>query len=175
MTCYIEIPIKPYSVNAMYYRDGRRKKREAVQWEQSVSEYLRNSEIQSQLQKIRQNFGVEKNSICVDLEFQFPDEILFTQKGIMSSRAFDLSNMEKPLIDVIFLAKYSSSACKNLEIDDRYISKLSSSKTSGNQYLIKIKIELVALPTRPTCKQDQLSSKTAPDQDPEAHQDKEQL
>ena len=145
MICQIEIPHKPYSVNALYYRDGKRKKRETVEWEQSILEYLRDDNIQPELAKIRDNFDKFKHSIYIDIEYIFPHSILYTQKGCLSSKAFDISNMEKPLIDVIFLPKFSSESCKNLEIDDRYISKMSSSKSSGSQHSIRLRIELLPL------------------------------
>jgi len=51
---------------------------------------------------------------------------------MLSSKAFDVSNMKKPLIDLIFLPKYFNQkppyGAKNLNIDDKYITDLSSKK-----------------------------------------------
>jgi len=175
MICNIEIPHKAYSVNAMFYRDGRRKKQEAVQWERTIANYLRDEDIQEQLENIRANFDPKKHCIQVSLIFEFPKEILITKVGAMSSKAFDLSNIEKPLIDVIFLPSHSSKTCKNLELDDKYVSKLTSAKVPSTRHSIRICIEL--LPLQQLLDNMSAMDPTKTSQDPECqdHQDKEQL
>lgn len=144
----LNLPIKPYSVNAYFYGNRSIKRREAVEWEASIIEFLRNKDIQKKISKFRESFDATKHSLSINIITTYPKDILYTKKGMLSSRAFDISNTEKPLIDVIFLAKYSTNTTKNLEIDDKYITSMKSEKVAGEDYNISIKIQLSNLPHR---------------------------
>lgn len=143
---HLHLPIKPYSVNAYFYGNRAIKKREAVEWEQKIIEFLRTKKIQSDLNNFRNNFDPSKHSISVDIKLTYPPEILYTQKQQLSAKAFDISNTEKPLIDVLFLSKYSTEKSKNIEIDDKYITRMTSEKVAGDSYCIDVKIQLLNLP-----------------------------
>lgn len=142
----VTIPIKPYSVNKYFYGNRAIKRRETVEWESSFIEHLREDDIQTQIKEFRDRFDPERHCIHIDIETVFPESILYTKKGMLSSKAFDVSNMEKPIIDVLFLKKYSTPTSKNLEIDDKYITKMSSEKTAGEDYSINVKLQLLDLP-----------------------------
>lgn len=143
--CSFSIPLKPYSINALYYRDGKRKRAEAVQWEQRISDNFRDKQTQEQLTVIRESFNPDNQGISVELHYSFPNDILYTQEGRLSAKAFDLSNIEKTLIDVIFLKKYSTELCKNLEIDDKFIVKLLSTKKAADDWNIEVVISTLPL------------------------------
>lgn len=142
----LNFPIKPYSVNQYFYGNRAIKKREAVEWERSIIELIRPESIQKKIEDFKKKFNPSLHSLQIDLLFQYPHNILYTKKKQLSSKAFDISNVEKPLIDVICLSKYSTEVTKNLEIDDKYVKKMTSEKTSGDTHNITVKIQLIDLP-----------------------------
>ena len=142
----LNLPTKPYSVNAYFYGNRSIKKREAVEWESRIIEFLRTEKTQKDLNNFRNSFDSSKHSILVDIILTYPQEIIYTKKQQLSAKAFDISNTEKPLIDVLFLPKYSTKTSRNIEIDDKYISKMSSEKVAGNSHNIEVKIQLKDLP-----------------------------
>ena len=96
---------------------------------------------------LREFFNPETHGYAVDLKFYYPRDILFTKKGSLSARAHDLSNIEKPLIDLIFLPSYFNKSvpygCKNLNIDDKFIYELSSKKLPSNEHKIEIELSII--------------------------------
>jgi hypothetical protein len=147
-TIKLLLNIEPYSVNKYFYGNRSIKRRQTVEWELRIIDCLKSDKTQKELEEFRNLFSFEKNSLKIDMIFHYPKEILYTKKNHLSSRAFDISNVEKPLIDVIFLAKYSNDKVKNLEIDDKYIVEMSSKKTHSKDlnHYIEIIIELLDLP-----------------------------
>lgn len=141
----IIIPEKPYSVNKMFYSNRSIKRREAVEWEQTIIEHFRDEDLKEELHYLRSQFNPSIHCIHVSIKFYFPKSILLTKENKLSSRAFDLTNMEKPLIDVVFLEKFCTEKCKNLQIDDKYITKVVSEKLLGDQHRIELEIELKPL------------------------------
>jgi len=134
------IPLKPYSLNKMYYRDGKIKKTEARNWENAVIEYLRDEKTQKDLEQFRESFNPKKHYLEIHLLFLYPKELLFTREGSCSSKVFDATNVEKPLVDVIFLKSHSISRIRNLEIDDKFIMDLVSKKRSAEKHRMEITI-----------------------------------
>ncbi len=101
------------------------------------------------LEELREGFIEATDAYIVHIETYVPKSILYTKTGKLSARDFDRSNIEKPIIDLLFFPKYfkldSPFGCKNLNIDDRYISEISSKKkaSSNEGFEIKITIEIV--------------------------------
>jgi hypothetical protein len=141
----LELSIKPYSVNKYFYGNRAVKRRETVQWETSLVELLRPEEYQSAFEELKEQFDPTKHCFHIEIECYYPREILFTKAGCLSSRAFDLTNTEKPLVDVIFLEKYATTTVKNIGIDDKYITKMTSEKLPSDKHKIIIKIQLKTL------------------------------
>ena len=138
------LDIKPFSINAMYYGDGRTKTQAARDWSYQIFHRLSQEAIAKSLAELRSYFETDKHSYQVDFVVTYPKDKFYTKKGSISARTMDLSNWEKPLIDLIFLPKYFDKeppyGCKNLNIDDKYITKLSSSKGIGETTNILVKI-----------------------------------
>lgn len=64
----------------------------------------------------------------------------------------DLTNIEKLVQDNIFEERYNGriihdTTIANLNIDDKYITSLHSSKNLGDSYLIQIEIEILPIPS----------------------------
>lgn len=150
------LKVKPFSINAMYY-NSRVKTTEAREWSGHVFNQLSWSKNQVILAKIRDEFDPHKHSIEVELIAYYPQEIYFTKDGKISGKTIDCSNWEKPLIDLIFLPKYYGqivpNGCDNLNIDDKFISKICSEKLPADldDHVITVQIKLVEKSKVRTC------------------------
>lgn len=126
------LPFKPYSINDLYYGNRKHGKKPAArEWSYKIFHHLKEEEFIQKFKKLREKFDAKKHYYEVNLKFFFPYEKLFTKvDGRLKTP--DLSNIEKPLIDLLFLPEYFEKktpfGAKNLNIDDRYIGKLTSEK-----------------------------------------------
>lgn len=151
MKIQFSLNVRPFSINKMYYRGNFQRTQEARNWASEVFQELNKSEVQSLLASFKEKFNKNKQGIKVTLYFRYPEEKLLTKKGAISSRAFDLTNVEKPLIDLIFGPKYNKrrfpDGCKNLNLDDKYIIDCCSYKRPSvlNEHSIGIILEIVDL------------------------------
>lgn len=141
----------------MYYRDRRHKTADYRDWELAAIEALNRKEVQAELAKIRSNFDENKHSLFIKFNFQFPATTLLNKQGLISSRAEDLSNIEKTLLDVLCLPKFFVQSpphgYPNLNIDDKHVLRLVSSKTISptNKYQTKVSITLIRKPMQTAC------------------------
>ena len=143
----ITLKLKPFSINAMYYGNRKHGKTiEAQEWACSVLVALALKENKKKLKELRQCFDSLKHVYKVDLTFFYPKHTLYTKECRVSGRAHDLSNIEKPLIDLVFLPRYydlpSPYGAENLNIDDKYIIHLTSKKKVGKSCKIKVSIQI---------------------------------
>ena len=147
----ITLKLKPFSINAMFCRDKRHKTIEAQEWSCSVLVALALKENKKKLKELRQYFDPKKHVYKVDLTFFYPKHVLHKKEGGISARAHDLSNVEKPLIELIFLPKFydppSPYGAKNLNIDDKYITDLRSRKRVGKDFRIRVTLNIKDLPS----------------------------
>ncbi len=146
----ITLKLKPFSINAMFCRDKRHKTIEAQEWSCSVLVALALKENKKKLKELRQHFDPKKHVYKVDLTLFYPKHVLFRKDGGISARAHDLSNVEKPLIDLVFLPMFydrpSPYGAKNLNIDDKYIVDLRSRKRVGKDFRIRVTLNIKDLP-----------------------------
>lgn len=151
MNLVLEIPVKPFSVNAMY---GQKKFKtsKAREWSYQVFHVLNKSENIKAMRDFKNSFDSEKHCIHAKLTFLFPEDVLLLKKGTgISGRAFDVSNMEKCIIDLIFDKQYYDKeppyGCENLDLDDKYITQMHSRKRvhSGGDYSMVVELELKSL------------------------------
>ena len=147
----ITLKLKPFSINAMFCRDKRHKTIEAQEWSCSILVALALKENKKKLKELRQYFDPKKHVYKVDLTFFYPKHVLHKKEGGISARAHDLSNIEKPLIDLIFLPMFydrpSPYGAKNLNIDDKYITDLRSRKRVGKDFRIRVTLNIRDLPS----------------------------
>ena len=143
----LTIPVKSFSINTMFCKNRAFTTSDYKTWAYSIFHRLDTEDNLQAFEDLRTAFDVKKHAYSVSIITYFPFETLYTKKGILSSRAFDLSNIEKPLIDLIFLPKYfdqpSPYGIANLNIDDKYIIDLSSKKRAAPEHRIDIEIEVV--------------------------------
>jgi len=136
------LPIKGFSINSFYTANRRFKTSAAREWTITVQHFLKDSKIQKKLENLRDYFNPQKHVFEITLKFYYPKNKLFSSTGGISSKSFDCSNVEKPLIDILFLPKYFEET-PNLNIDDKYIVKLLSEKKisrDNKSYYIEIEI-----------------------------------
>lgn len=136
------------SINSLYYANrGHGKTIKAQDWSHNIFHMLNNSDDLQKFTDLREFF--KPNEHYYKVEFIFSNNKILTKSGQLSSGAADLSNIEKPIIDLMFLPKYfdvsSPYGLKNLNIDDKYIGELSSRKKPGTDQKIDIVISIYSL------------------------------
>jgi len=145
----IFLPVKTFSINKMYYATQKVKTKEAREWYGRDFNYLDDPAIQVELEKIRSAFDPKKHALFVHLKAHYDPARLFTKDGRLSGRAHDITNWEKPLIDLLFLPKYFNQkppkGAPNLNVDDKYLIGCSSSKIPNKEIGIKIEIKILDL------------------------------
>lgn len=143
------LPLEPLSVNRMYARDRRYKTAEYKDWELAAVQALSQPVVQKKLKEIREHFDAKQHAFIVKFDFQYPQTILYNKAGEISSRGEDLSNVEKGLLDVLFLPKYhvqgAPYGCPNINADDKHVLRLTSSKraSADGKYWIKISVAVI--------------------------------
>lgn len=127
------LPIKPFSVNAYRYRDQRFKTKEARDWEVEVKVLL--EEFEKDFSELKEDFDNANGELHVSLCAVYPPHTFYNKSGGISAKTIDITNFEKPLIDLIFK--------ETIGIDDRFITHLISTKQPGASLGILVKIALL--------------------------------
>lgn len=123
MSFNITLPIKAFSINQAFYATRKVKTKDCRDWETRVEAMLNEVPNIKKLATFK-NFHIEIDVI-------WPEAIYYNSKGDISSKTFDVTNTEKLLIDCLF---------KVIGTNDKYITKLTSSKAAGHGYEIRIRI-----------------------------------
>lgn len=132
----------------MYCKNRAFKSPAFNQWAANIFHKLDTEENLEIFKELREFFDEEKHGFIVNLKFFYPKDILYTKKGQLSAKCHDISNIEKPIIDLLFLPVYykkpSPYGCKNLNIDDKYILSMQSSKHVADEHRMEIEIQIVS-------------------------------
>ena len=147
----ITFPLQAISVNSMYY--GNRlhgKTQEAKDWSCKVLQHI--SVHKNQFEELRNNFDPQKHVYKMHLKMLVPVDVYYTKNGELTSKIVDLTNYEKPLVDLIMLKKFYGSnvpyEALNLNTDDRYLQSMLSEKVPTPDYWgITVLIEIIEKPT----------------------------
>jgi hypothetical protein len=87
---------------------------------------------------------------CFSVSFTYHCPDLLNKQGTISSRVEDLSNVEKVLLDVLFLPKFHVQpfpyGVQNVNADDKYVLELVSRKVLAEKKGIQVVIELIDAP-----------------------------
>lgn len=143
--------VKPFSINQVHYRDGKRKTRECRDWEITVFNALNTPEYLASMALLRQDFDPKKHAFKIELTCCYPASYFRTKDGNISSKTQDITNWEKPLVDLIFLDKYSLSpspfGIENIQIDDKFIVEMLSKKVAydGANTMLLVSVERFTL------------------------------
>lgn len=122
-----------FSVNAYRYKRNFAKTAEARAYESKILDML---EEHKSLHDMAARFNELGGTFEVSITCVYPNHIFYNQAGAVSAKTFDCSNVEKPLIDLILNGF--------MNVDDRFVTKLTSSKRAGHNYAIIISLEHVA-------------------------------
>lgn len=145
----ILIPTAPLSINKYKCRDQRYLTSAAHTYIGTVLHLISEEKNVKKLKELRDYFDPDKHAYKLNLTFYYPRDIFYTQKGLISAKSHDLSNIEKVLIDILFLPKHFGSnpphKAQNLNIDDKYIVDLNSSKRASEDHLIEVEFEIIDL------------------------------
>lgn len=129
MTAKFTVNLSPLSLNAMYCRDMRYKSARYKTWQMSFIMQLWKLESQTQMKKLREAY-CEGDSFAVRLTFNYAK--FLNKAGLITAHTEDLTNVEKPIVDLIFGAKFhvlpEPYGVPNLNVDDRFIVSLLSRK-----------------------------------------------
>lgn len=144
MTKKFVLNVKPFSINAIHYRDGKRKTVEAREWECTIFNALSTTKHLADMKELKTAFDPLRHGFAIKLTCYYPEIMYKTKLGNISSKTMDITNWEKPLVDVLFLDKYSlydpPFGVQNLQTDDKYIVSMHSRKLSHKEPNTKIEI-----------------------------------
>lgn len=122
---------KAFSINKYYYKSRAVKTKEARAWEEQIMAQLANRpEVIEMADMWRKNGGY----FHVGMIFYYPESVFFNSHSVVSAKTFDLSNIEKPLLDLVLN--------HTMQIDDRHVTRLDSRKMVGAWESIQITLEL---------------------------------
>lgn len=140
------LSVRSYSVNKLYYRDQRFKRQETYEWMAQVFNQLSLQEHQDNLKALKDFFDPKKHCLQFQIVEYYTAEKFTASNGEISSKTFDISNIEKPLIDLFCDSKYYDEphpyGCKNLSINDKFVTELYSSKRLGNFPRLEVSIKI---------------------------------
>lgn len=129
----INLDMPAISVNAVSCRDVRFKTAEFKDWSYRIQHEL--SKCAEHVQELNKLFSITSDHFEVSITLTYPVETFYLKNGAISSRTYDVSNFEKPLLDEVFN--------KFIGVDDKYITKLTSAKKSASVQTQSIAIEIL--------------------------------
>ena len=143
----LKLNAPPFSINKAHYRNGNRTNA-CRKWGDAILEQLEAYE--EEINEFRSQYEplICTHSLKVELIFEQPRSLMFKtskpDRGKLSRRGSDLSNIEKMLIDLIFDPRFFKRGACNLNLDDTLISTLISKKrqSPNNKSYTWVKISM---------------------------------
>lgn len=141
-----QLNVRSFSINAMY---GPKKFKTALarDWEMTVFHQLSSEENLTKFSRLREAFNPAEHGYSVSITVYYPESKFYTKGGDISAHTHDVSNYEKPLVDLLFLPKYfdlnAPYGCRNLNVDDKYIVRMFSRKAVGPDYSVRLVLKIV--------------------------------
>lgn len=127
----LKVEAPPFSINKAHYRNGNRTQA-CRKWGDDILEQLREYKADMDEFSTAYKERVHTHSLEVELIFEQPHRTMFktsgSDRGKLSRRGCDLSNIEKMLIDLVFDLRFSKRGWDNLALDDTLIATLTSKK-----------------------------------------------
>lgn len=133
MTLEIILPVEPFSINRKSSRDARFTTSAYKDWATKIVYRLENN---LELKRLGVKWLNDGGQFHVEYHFTYPGNKYYTSKKDISSKIYDLTNTEKPLQDLIFDV---------MGVNDKYVTKLISTKGPGADYEIRILLTLLPL------------------------------
>ena len=127
------LPVGAFSINRAYARDMRYKTPAYKDWHTKVSYLL---EQIPELKVMAAKHNAEGGEFEIELSAIYPPSIFSNKKGEISSKTFDVTNVEKLFVDVLF--------GDTMGVNDKHITCLISKKRAGARLSIECTISLIA-------------------------------
>lgn len=126
---------KAFSANKVSCRDVRFRTPEYKHWHTLTKQQIIAHENYPELLILAEDFlRDEGQALELDINVQYPKEMYFNAKGIISSRTMDCSNVEKSLQDLIL--------GDILNLNDKSVIRLLSTKGPGKNYELSFTLRL---------------------------------
>lgn len=127
-TIEFKVPMKAFSINAAYYKTRAIKTPACKEWESLLEHHL----AVPLFAQFSAGHAAE-DTYSIEIHTVYPRYKFYNSTGAVSAKTFDISNTEKLFIDVLFGSV--------LQINDKHIVSMVSTKSPGIDYAIKFKIE----------------------------------
>lgn len=132
---HFKLQTKPFSVNQMSCRDARYKSAAFKDWYVKTRQLILASPQYPDLLIMAEDFQALKDPrLLMELHVTYPAGMFHNAQGSISSKTMDVSNFEKPLIDLI--------VGDLMHLNDKHVVKLISTKSPGAELCIDVHIEL---------------------------------
>ncbi|GAC1502995.1 MAG: hypothetical protein NVS1B10_07950 [Candidatus Saccharimonadales bacterium] len=133
MQVSLYMPIKAFSINQKSCRDARFTTSEYKSW---ATEVLARLEEFKALHDLALEHASKGGVFHVSLVAEFPHSVFYNKAGEVSSKTIDITNHEKPFIDLLF--------GHFMNVNDKFIVSMVSRKAAGATYGIRCEVELLA-------------------------------
>jgi Holliday junction resolvase RusA-like endonuclease len=139
----LKFSIEPFSINNARFRNGTFNQK-ARAYRSRFLKQLGTTHNQKIVAQLNKDFNPKKHFLTVSFAWLLPEDILFTKDKRVSHRSKDLDNCLKMPIDFLTKKKYKDLGHGTLDIDDKCICSLSTSKrmSPSGEYLLFISITL---------------------------------
>jgi len=150
MVIKFDILSPPFSINTYYYKN-RQRTRLARLWGQEVHKQLMDLDLKDEFAEFRSKFNLKKDALSITIVYFRKSKSFFNANKQISIRSMDLTNIEKPLVDLIFDKRHKEKYdIDTLQMNDTVVCELHSYKRPSDIDLIRIKIEKIPMPS-PIC------------------------
>ncbi len=112
------MPIKAYSLNKYHYATKKIKTQDAREWEAIVLWHLKDRA--QPLADMADKWRLSGGTFSITIKNNYPRQMYYNRFGQVSAKTFDITNCEKPLVDLIMNT--------HMGIDDRNLVLCTSSK-----------------------------------------------
>ena len=148
----ITLDAPPFSINKAYYlksfggkKATKVRTQECRNWGDSI--LLQLKKYVKKFDKFRNGFDPKTQQIHLEITHTIPEKTFYTKDGEVSVFSNDLSNVEKMPIDLVFDKRFNGrmvfgEEISNLDLNDKYITKMVSKKVPGEEYKIEIVIKV---------------------------------
>jgi hypothetical protein len=127
------IKVEPFSINAVNAIGNKRlyPTPKFRNWRDRVIKALDNPDAAAQMTEFKEQIDSDKHGLYFIITHKINEKSFYTNNGAISIRSKDITNIEKPLVDIICDSKLSERKdFTNLGIDDRFIVGQHSTKQS---------------------------------------------
>ena len=143
------LDVVPFRVNKAYYKGSFNMTTECRLWRKTIVRALKQAGNQSVMDNFRDfyNEWSDLYSVGISISFGIKSDRFFNNAGKISARSFDLTNIEKLLVDILFDERFfERKEIRNLNINDKYIVRLRSEKIPTNRSKIVVDLYLIETP-----------------------------